>query len=104
MGKKKVLSEEELKKLVLPGPGDVIGVALQLLGYDRVLVKCDDGHVRLCRIRGKLKRKVWIRPNDYVLVSPWDFQYDTRGDIFWRYKKSQIEWLKKQGYLKGDLA
>lgn len=104
MGKKKVLSEEELKKMVLPGGSDVIGVVLQLLGYDRVLVRCDDGRTRLCRIRGKLKRRVWIRPNDLVLVSPWDFQFETRGDIFWRYRKNQIEWLKKQGYVKGNLA
>lgn len=104
MGKKKVLTEEELKKLVLPGPGDVIGIVLQLLGYDRVLVRCDDGPTRLCRIRGKLKRRVWIRPNDYVLVSPWDFQSESRGDIFWRYRKNQIEWLRKQGYIKGNLA
>ncbi|MFQ6084659.1 MAG: translation initiation factor eIF-1A [Candidatus Bathyarchaeia archaeon] len=102
MGKKKVLTEQELKRLVVPASGDVVGVVLQLLGYDRVLVKCDDGYTRLCRIRGKLKRKVWIRTGDVVLVSPWDFQPETRGDIFWRYRKSQIDWLRKQGHIKSE--
>jgi len=99
LGKKKVLSEDELSEMVLPSANDVLGVAVKLLGYDRVLVKCQDGHERLCRIRGKMKRRVWIREGDIVLVSPWDFQSDKRGDIFWRYKRSQAEWLRRKGYL-----
>ena len=99
MGKKKVLSEDELSEMVLPVANDVLGIAVKLLGYDRVLVKCQDGHERLCRIRGKMKRRVWIREGDIVLVSPWDFQSDKRGDIFWRYKRSQAEWLRKKGYV-----
>ncbi|MBN1245123.1 translation initiation factor IF-1A, partial [Candidatus Bathyarchaeota archaeon] len=55
---------------------------------------------RLCRVRGKLKRRVWVREGDVVLVSPWDFQSDTRGDIFWRYRRNQTEWLRGHGYLK----
>ncbi|MEM1606772.1 MAG: translation initiation factor eIF-1A [Candidatus Bathyarchaeia archaeon] len=100
MGKKKVVSEEELEEeLVLPSGSDVLGIAVKLLGYDRVLVKCQDGHERICRIRGKLKRRFWIRVGDVVLVSPWDFQYETRGDIIWRYTKGQVEQLRKMGLL-----
>jgi len=67
---------------------------------ERVLVSCQDGKERLCRIRGKLKRRVWIRLGDIVLVSPWDFQSDKRGDIIWRYKRNQAEWLRRNGYVK----
>jgi len=99
LGKKKVISEEELSEMVYPTENDVLGVAVKLLGFDRVLVKCQDGHERLCRIRGKMKRRVWIREGDVVLVSPWDFQSDKRGDIIWRYTHAQAEWLRKKGYL-----
>lgn len=99
MGKKKVLSEGELSKLVLPSANDVLGVAVKLLGFDRVLVRCQDGHERLCRIRGKMKRRVWIREGDVVLVSPWDFQSDKRGDLIWRYTKAQAEMLRDKGYI-----
>ncbi len=99
MGKKKVISEEDLSDMVLPVANDVLGIAVKLLGYDRVLVRCQDGHERLCRIRGKMKRRVWIREGDVVLVSPWDFQSDKRGDIIWRYTRAQAEWLRKNGYL-----
>ena len=97
--KRKVLSEEELKELVLPGEGQLLGVVTRMLGYDRVMVLGNDGKERLCRISGKLKRRVWIREGDVVLISPWDFQRDTRGDIVWRYTKNQAEWLRKNKYL-----
>jgi len=99
LGKKKVLSEEELSEMMLPSVNDVLGVAVKLLGYDRVLVRCQDGNERLCRIRGKMKRRVWIRQGDVVLVSPWDFQSDKRGDLIWRYTKAQAETLRRKGYL-----
>ena len=99
MGKKKVKSEEELKNMMLPVANDVLGIAEKMLGGDRVMVKCQDGKERLCRIRGKMKRRAWVRRGDIVLVSPWDFQA-TRGDIIWRYKRNQAEWLRRNGYLK----
>ena len=99
MGKKKVVSEVEMQNIVLPATGDVLGVAVKFLGFDRVMVKCQDGHQRLCRIRGKIKRRVWIREGDIVLVSPWDFQSESKGDVIWRYTRAQAEWLRKNGYL-----
>ena len=99
MGKKKVVSETDFQNLMLPATTDVLGVAVRMLGFDRILVKCQDGHERMCRIRGKIKRRVWIREGDIVLVSPWDFQSDSRGDIIWRYTRGQADWLRKKGYL-----
>jgi translation initiation factor 1A len=100
MGRRKVKSEDKFKVSVLPVANDVIGVAEKMLGNDRVLVRCQDGKTRLCRIRGKMKRRMWIREGDIVLVSPWDFQSDERGDIIWRYRRNQAEWLRSKGYLK----
>jgi translation initiation factor 1A len=100
LGKRKVKNEGALERMVLPSENYVLGIAVKMLGGERIMVKCQDGKERLCRVRGKLKRRVWIREGDVVLVSPWDFQSDTRGDIFWRYRKNQTEWLRNKGYLK----
>lgn len=100
MGRRKIKSEEEFKVTVLPVANDVIGVAKKMLGFDRIMVSCQDGKERLCRIRGKMKRRMWIRLGDIVLISPWDFQSDKRGDIIWRYKRNQLGWLRRNGYLK----
>jgi translation initiation factor 1A len=99
LGKKKVISEGQLSEMMLPSGNDLFGVATKLLGYDRIMVKCQDGKERLCRIRGKMKRRVWIRVNDVVLVSPWDFQSDKRGDLIWRYTRGQAEALRRKGYV-----
>jgi translation initiation factor 1A len=88
-----------MDQMILPSKNDVLGVAVKMLGADRIMVNCQDGKQRLCRIRGKLKRRVWIRENDVVLVSPWDFQSDERGDIFWRYRQNQVTWLRDRNYL-----
>ena len=100
MGKKKVLSEKDLHEMVLPSKNDVLGVVQKMLGFDRVMVKCQDGNVRVCQIRGKMKRRTWIREGDIVLVSPWDFQSEERGEIFWRYTQNQVDELKQKGILK----
>ncbi|OGD49674.1 translation initiation factor eIF-1A [Candidatus Bathyarchaeota archaeon RBG_13_46_16b] len=100
MGKKKVRSEGNISEMVLPSSNEVLGIATKLLGYDRIMVKCQDGFERLCRIRGKMKRRVWIRVNDIVVVSPWDFQRETRGDLTWRYTQGQAEMLRRKGHLK----
>lgn len=99
MGRKKVVNEGGLDNMVLPSTNDVLGMAIKMLGADRIMVKCQDGKERLCRIRGKLKKRVWIREGDIVLVSPWDFQTENRGDIFWRYRKNQSDWLRSHNYL-----
>ena len=100
MGKKKVLSEKDLRNIVYPSKNDIIGVVQKMLVFDRVMVKCQDGHTRVCRIRGKMKRRTWIREGGIVLASPWDFQSEERGEIFWRYTQSQVEELKQKEILK----
>ena len=102
MGKKKVLSERNLRQMVYPSENDVLCVVQKMQGFDRVLVQCRDGHTRVARIRGKMKRRTWIREGDIVLVSPWDFQGDERGEIFWRYTSNQVDRLRREGVLTID--
>ena len=100
VGKRKITNEDDINNIQLPVANDILGVAVKFLGFDRIMVKCQDGHERLCRIRGKMKRRAWIRLGDIVLVSPWDMQSDIRGDICWRYKRNQTELLRSKGFLK----
>jgi translation initiation factor 1A len=98
LGKRKVLNEAHLKELVLPQQGEVLGRVLKISGGNQVIVNCVDGKTRLCRIRGKMKRRMWIRERDIVLVAPWDFD-NKRADILWRYIKDHADWLQNNGYL-----
>jgi len=102
MGKRKVLNESALKEIRLPEEGELLGRVIKLLGSDQVLVKCTDDITRRGRIRGKLKRRIWIRDNDIVIIAPWEFGQGARGDILWRYTLPQSDWLKQNDHIPKD--
>ncbi|MCS7121503.1 MAG: translation initiation factor eIF-1A [Archaeoglobaceae archaeon] len=79
--------------------GELLGVVREILGAGHMKVYCEDGKERLCRIPGKMKKKIWVKEGDIVIVVPWPFQPE-KGDIIWRYTAPQIEWLEKRNYLK----
>jgi translation initiation factor 1A len=99
-GSQEVTYEAQIKQTRIPAKGEILGIVTKQLGFDRVMVKCADGFTRLSRIPGRMKKRVWLRDWDVVLVVPWDFQYNERADVVWRYTAAQAEWLKSRGYLK----
>ena len=95
-------SDGELVRVRVPNRenGEMFGVIVQMLGHDRVRVRCEDGEVRVGRIPGRMKKRVWMRIGDTVLIVPWDFQSDSKCDVVWRYRNNELEWLKRRGILK----
>jgi len=102
MGKRKVLNESTLKEMKMPEEGEMFARVIKMMGGENVLVKCSDDVTRRGRIRGKLKRRVWIRDNDVVIIAPWDFGEEDRGDILWRYTLPQVDWLKQNNHIPLD--
>jgi translation initiation factor 1A len=88
-------------RVKLPKEGEILGVVTGMLGGGRLAVSCKDGKERLCRIPGKIRRHVWVRDGDIVLIVPWEIDGDKRGDIMWRYNRLQADWLRQNGYIKG---
>ena len=64
-----------------------------------MLVRCADGISRNCRVPGRMKRKLWLREGDIVLIEPWEFNNE-KGDLIFKFNPSAVQWLKKQGHLK----
>jgi len=92
--------DKDEEEILLPDSEQtMLGVIQQFLGYDRARVLCEDGKVRLCRIPGRMKKRVWMRIGDVVLVAPWEFQKDSRGDIVFRYRANQLHKLEEAGLL-----
>lgn len=91
--------EQVVQRARLPRGKEVIGIIEQRLGGNKMMVNCLDGKNRNCRVPGRLKRALWLRPNDVVIIEPWELD-NNRGDVIFKYRPNQIEWLKKQGYLK----
>ena len=97
MEKKKVLSEGDINQLVRPGTGQLLGIVTEMFGYNRIMVKCSDGADRVCRIRGKMKRRTWIKKGDVVSVAPWDFQTSRASAP--AYTQNQAQVLHSKGIL-----
>ncbi|KUO42769.1 MAG: translation initiation factor IF-1A [Hadesarchaea archaeon YNP_N21] len=89
--------EEQIERLRVPRKGELLGVVDQLVGFDRIRVRCKDGYVRICRIPGKLRKRLWIREGDLVIVRPWEVQGEEKGDVVYRYTNTQVEWLQRKG-------
>lgn len=103
MGKRLVKNEGDLRRgMMYPNKNDILGIVVKNYGQTRMNVKCQDGETRICRVRGKMKKRRWVREGDVVLVSPWDFQSEEKGDIIFRYTSNQAYWLRENNYLNID--
>jgi len=91
--------QEQIERVRIPRGNEVLGVLDSRLGASRCDVRCMDGKSRNCRIPGRLKRRLWVREGDIVLVEPWEFGGDEKGDIIFKYRRAQVSWLQKKGYL-----
>ena len=83
----------------LPRGRQVIGIIAQRVGGGRMLISCMDGKTRNCRVPGRLRRALWLREGDVVIVEPWEFN-DDRGDVLYKYSKTAVVKLKRDGLLK----
>lgn len=85
----------------LPDDDEVFAVVSNMLGANKVRARCLDGEERMCRIPGKMQKKVWIREDDLVIVSPWSFQ-DEKGDITHRYENQEAKDIQDAGLIEMD--
>ena len=92
--------EQEVFRVKLPKGKETFGILEQRLGGSRMRVRCLDGKTRICRVPGRLKKKLWVREGDILLIEPWELGGDQKGDVIYKYKGNQVDWLKKNGHLK----
>ncbi|XP_073258890.1 eukaryotic translation initiation factor 1A, X-chromosomal-like isoform X1 [Porites lutea] len=91
-------NESEKRELVFKEDGQEYGQVLKMLGNGRLEAMCFDGIKRLCHIRGKLRKKVWINQGDIILLGLRDYQ-DGKADVILRYNPDEARNLKAYGEL-----
>lgn len=80
--------------------GEMFAIVVEILGGERMRVFCEDGKYRIGRIRGKIKKRVWVRRGDLVIVNPWEWETEVKDklgkcEISWRYTRAEISWLER---------
>ena len=108
MGKKKSKQSKagitERRAGKLPSKDMQFAVVREMQGGSRMTALCEDGLTRMVRIPGKLKRRMWCRPNDIILIKPWPIQGDIKSDLVYRYLPAERNWLYRRNIKPEDLV
>ena len=78
-------SENITRKIRLPKKDELFAVVVEMSGGSRMRALCADNKTRMIRIGGKLKKRMWCRENDLIIVKPWVIQSDQKADLVYRY-------------------
>lgn len=84
--------------------GEMFARVVDIYGQERMGVFCEDGKHRIGRIRGKIKKRVWIRKGDLVIINPWEFETEIKDkpgkcEISWRYLRHEVSWITRNNRL-----
>jgi translation initiation factor 1A len=77
-------------RLQKKGDRELFACAELMMGANHIRVRCFNRVTRPGRIKGKIKKKVWIREGDILIGIPWNF-YDEKCDSIYRYTGPQAE-------------
>lgn len=102
-GKRNKGGDAEKAELRFKVFGEEYAQVRRVLGNCRVECYCFDGKVRLCHVRGKFKKRVWINKDDFVLVGLRDYQ-DDKSDIIHKYTTEEARLLRSWGEIPADKA
>merc|ERR1712093_183564 len=89
---------DDKRELIFKEDGQEYAQVLTMLGNGRLEAQCFDGIKRLCHIRGKMRKRVWVSAGDIVLVGLRDYQ-DEKGDVILKYTSDEARNLKAYGEL-----
>jgi translation initiation factor 1A len=103
MKKKQKQSSPIIKKVKLPRGEEQFAVVIEMSGGSRLKAMCADGHTRMVRIGGKLKRRMWVRVNDLILIKPWTVQTESKADLVYRYLPTQRNWILRKNIVPEEL-
>jgi translation initiation factor 1A len=79
----------------------------KLLGDGRMLATCFkkvpqgfSSKDRVCKIRGSMRKRVWINVDDFIMISVRDCNTnDDKADVIHKYNDSEVRKLMKKGQL-----
>jgi len=91
------------KKVRLAEGNQQFAVVMEMSGGSRMKALCEDGKTRMVRIGGKLKRRMWTRVNDLILIQPWPIQSDRKADLVYRYLPNERNWILRRDIIPEEL-
>ena len=87
------------RRMRTPREGEMFAIVETILGTNKLRIRCEDGKMRMGRIPGKMRKRVWIRVNDVIIIKPWELGGDAKADVVWRYTATESNALRRKGIL-----
>lgn len=78
---------------------ELFAIVMEISGGSRMKAFCEDDKTRMVRIPGRLKKKMWCRVNDIIIIKKWAVQSDKKCDLVYRFRPIEREVLKRKGLL-----
>ena len=103
MKKKSKQSIPIIRRARTPKGGQLYAVVREMSGGSRMLAMCEDGNMRMIRIGGKFKKRMWCRVQDLIIVQPWVVQSELKADLVYRYLPAERNWLARHNKIPEDL-
>ena len=103
MKKKSKQSIPIIRRARTPKGGQLYAVVREMSGGSRMLAMCEDGHMRMIRIGGKFKKRMWCRAQDLIIIQPWVVQSEAKADLVYRYLPAERNWLKRNNKIPKEL-
>ncbi|KAI3456869.1 hypothetical protein Pfo_013532 [Paulownia fortunei] len=95
-------ADDDKRELIFKEAGQEYAQVTRMLGNGRCEALCVDEMRRLCHIRGKMHKKVWISAGDIILIGLRDYQ-DNKADVILKYMPDEARLLKAYGELPRNL-
>lgn len=86
-------NDPDKRELVFKEEGQEYAQVTKMLGGGHLETMCFDNVKRLCKIRGKLRKKVWINLGDIILISLRNFE-EGKADVLRKYTADEARSLK----------
>ena len=84
-------------KLPYKPRSEMFAIVTDITGGSRMKAFCEVDKHRMVRITGRLKKKMWCRVNDIIIIKKWAVQSDEKSDLVYRYRPTEREVLKRKG-------
>ncbi len=97
-GKVGDLQNAENTRVRYPKGDEFIGIVEKRLGGSRMTVRSVKGETIMARVPGRVKKYLWIREGDIVLLTPWELDTD-KADLIYKFKPNETKALEKKGML-----
>ena len=101
-GKKNATYSINKNELVKKDEQQMYARVIKLLGSGRLNALCEDGETRMCKIRGKMMKKDFVKTDGIILISLREYE-NKKADVIHNYNDDEVRVLVSDGDINKEI-